>query len=188
MTDLIPILYLLAYTLQHSILAMDRVKAKLYAIIPQRYYRLTYTALSIALLAPIPLITWPSGTLYHIQSPLSYLLHLIQLTGCLGFLWTIHHTAMGDFLGWAHLKESPQNTPLITNGPYRLCRHPLYFFGSLIFIAHPHMTQSHLIFTLWILSYFWIGSYIEEKRLVHQFGNTYLTYQANTPRLIPFIF
>lgn len=181
------ILYLLFYTILHSILAMDRVKAHLYRLIPQRYYRLIYSILSTILLIPIPFLPWPSGTFYHIFTPLSNLFRLIQLAGVLCFLWTLRHTALGDFLGWAHLKPSPLQTELITTGPYRLCRHPLYFFGSLIFVAHPHMSHAHLILTLWLVLYFWIGSYFEERRLLRQFGHTYQTYQETIPRFIPFL-
>ena len=166
---------------------MDRVKTHLYRLVPHRYYRLTYSILSIILLIPIGFLPWPSGLLYHLTAPMAYLLHLIQLMGLIGFVWTLRHTAMGDFLGWAHLKKTSRPAQLITTGPYRLCRHPLYFFGSLPFIAHPQMAASHLILTLWIVFYFWIGTYIEEKRLIHQFGDIYLLYQSNTPRLIPFM-
>lgn len=177
----------MTYAGLHSVLAVDRVKTHLYRLIPQRYYRLLYTLLSIALLLPLPFLPWPTGTVYHISAPGSYLCHLIQLIGIIGFLWTLRHTAIGDFLGWAHLKTSPQSPQLVTTGPYQLCRHPLYFFCSLIFAAHPHMGQAHLILTLWIVFYFWIGSYIEERRLILQFGNAYTTYQTTTPRLIPFL-
>lgn len=187
MSYLIPIFYLTAYAILHSVFAMDRAKAHLYRLIPQRYYRLIYSILSIILLIPIRFLPWPLGHLYHVTAPTSYLLYLTQLMGIIGFLWTLRHTAMGDFLGWAHLKKTSESAQLITTGPYRLCRHPLYFFGSIIFIAHPHMTASHLILTLWIVFYFWIGSYIEEKRLIQQFGNTYIAYQTTTPRLIPFL-
>lgn len=187
MTYFIPILYLTMYALLHSILAMNRVKVQLYRLIPQTYYRLTYSILSILLLLPFPFMPWPSGHLYHLSPPVSYLLHALQLLGLIGFLWSLRHTALGDFLGWAHLTPTPPQTQLITNGPYRLCRHPLYFFGSLIFIAQPYMSYAHVIITLWLVFYFWIGSYIEEKRLLHQFGDVYQTYKETTPRFIPFL-
>lgn len=185
--DLTAILYLFAYTLQHSFLAMDRVKTKLYRIVPPKYYRFIYSILSMLLLVPIPYLPWPSGTLYQILPPLSHLFYLTQGIGFMGFLWTLRHTAMGDFLGWAHLKKPDLSTALVTTGPYRLCRHPLYFFSSLALVAQPHLTTTRFILAIWIIGYFWIGSYIEEKRLLHQFGDTYRTYQATTPRLIPFI-
>ncbi|MBT4137573.1 MAG: isoprenylcysteine carboxylmethyltransferase family protein [Candidatus Latescibacteria bacterium] len=187
MTYFIPILYLFMYALLHSILAMGRVKTQLYRLIPQSHYRLSYTILSILLLLPFPFLPWPSGHIYQISPPQSYMLHAIQLIGFAGFLWSLHHTVLGDFLGWAHLKPSPLQTQLVTTGPYHLCRHPLYFFGSLIFVAHPQMSHAHLVLTLWLVIYFWMGSYIEERRLLHQFGHTYQTYQETTPRFIPFL-
>jgi len=184
---IITLSYLIFYAILHSILAMDRIKSPLYRIIPQQYYRLLYTLISLILLTPLPWLPWPTGTLYHIHAPLSYLFHTIQVLGILGFLWTLRHTALGDFLGWAHLKKPFLSPQLITTGPYRLCRHPLYFWISITFITHPHVTHKHLIFTLWLILYFWIGSYIEERRLTLQYGEAYKTYQTHTPRLIPFL-
>lgn len=188
MTYVFPTLYLIGYAILHSLLAMDRVKTLLHPIISARYYRLIYSILSTLLLIPLYYLPWPHGTLYHIEAPWALVLHGIQIIGLVGFWWATRHTDMGDFLGWAHLKGSCEaNAKLITTGPYRLCRHPLYLFGSLIFVAHPQMSHTLALITLWLLLYFWIGSYIEERRLVQQFGDPYLQYQATTPRLIPFL-
>lgn len=187
MTYVFPILYFIGYAILHSLLAMDRVKALLHSIISPRYYRLLYSTLSTILLIPLYYLPWPHGALYHIPAPWAWVLHAIQIMSFIGFWWTIRHTDTAAFLGWAYLKGSCKaNTQLITSGPYRLCRHPLYFFGTLIFVAHPHMSHALALITLWLLLYFWIGSYIEERRLVQQFGDPYLQYQATTPRLIPF--
>ncbi|MBK9017623.1 MAG: hypothetical protein IPM82_28230 [Saprospiraceae bacterium] len=52
-----PVLYfsllLIAYYALHSILAADGVKAKLYRLVPARYYRLGYNLLATVLLAAI---------------------------------------------------------------------------------------------------------------------------------------
>jgi protein-S-isoprenylcysteine O-methyltransferase Ste14 len=179
--------YLIFYAILHSVLAMDRTKKMLSPLLPQQYYRLLYTLISIILLAPLPWLPWPRGTLYHIHAPLSYGFYTLQLFGLFGLLWTLRHTNLSDFLGWGHLQKLSTSPQLITTGPYRLCRHPLYFWISVICITHPHPTYRHLIFTLWLVLYFWIGSYIEERRLILQFGEAYKTYQTHTARLIPFL-
>jgi len=171
----------------HSLLAMDRVKTVLHPIISPRYYRLLYSLLSTFLLIPLFYLPWPQGTVYQIASPWSLVCHALQIIGILGFGWSARHTNLGVFLGWPPPKHTHQsNTALVTSGPYKLCRHPLYFFGSLIFVAHPQMSHTLALITLWMVLYFWIGSYIEERRLVQQFGDQYIQYQTSTPRLIPF--
>lgn len=185
MAFLYPSLYLIFYAILHSILAMDRVKECIYAVYPKRYYRLSYSILSILLLIPLVFLPYPSGTLYYINYPLAYAFHAVQGVGLIGFYWALRHTPVATFLGWSNAKETRND--LVTTGPYAWCRHPLYFFASVILIAHPNMSEAFAILTVWILLYFGIGTYIEEARLKAKFGAQYQTYQATTPRLIPFI-
>lgn len=192
MAYLIPSLYLLIYAIIHSLLATIAVKNKIAHFLPHglTYYRLIYTILSLFLLMPLPFLPWPTGTLYTIVSPWSYLFYVIRLIGLIGFLWTLRHIDLGQFLGWSqnhtHTPERDEDTPLITSGPYRLCRHPLYFFISLALIGNPHMTDTDALLTGWTVIYFYIGSYFEERRLHRIFGPVYQTYCQNTPRLLPY--
>jgi protein-S-isoprenylcysteine O-methyltransferase Ste14 len=51
----------------------------------------------------------------------------------------------------------------------------------------PIMTLNWLTFCMGSSLYFWIGSYFEEKKMVREFGDSYLPYQKKTPRFFPFI-
>lgn len=77
---------------------------------------------------------------------------------------------------------------IATEGPYSICRNPLYFGSCLILAA----------FTLWLRSpVFLMGAiaasavYLcmtvsdEERRLAHKFGPAYLIYCRETPRFWP---
>ncbi|MDA0712179.1 MAG: hypothetical protein O3B73_18425, partial [bacterium] len=82
-------LYLLAYALLHSLLAVDRVKKSLRPVLPTRYYRIAYSLLSVLLLLPIPFLPWPEGMVYRIGAPAAYFFHLLQAGSFVGFLWTL---------------------------------------------------------------------------------------------------
>jgi protein-S-isoprenylcysteine O-methyltransferase Ste14 len=83
-------------------------------------------------------------------------------------------------------KDEPE---LVTDGPYRLVRHPIY---SGILVAG--------IGTALALNWFWLtavglaGMYflysatVEERYLTEQFPDTYPTYKRATKMLVPFVF
>jgi len=80
---------------------------------------------------------------------------------------------------------------MVTNGPYRLIRHPAYT-GSLLTIiglglAARTWTGTLIIVALSGLVYNYRIN-VEEKALKTEFGQEYVDYVAKTKRLIPFLF
>ncbi len=78
---------------------------------------------------------------------------------------------------------------LVTEGPYSYCRNPLYFgyllllIGTSIFLhSFFLLVLSSVLVSLFILVY--IGIF-EEKKLTARFGEEYLQYRHQTPRMIP---
>lgn len=73
----------------------------------------------------------------------------------------------------------------VVRGLYRWVRHPLYLFMILMIWSCPDLTSDRLLFnglwTVWIV----IGSILEERDLVSEFGNAYREYQRKVPMLIP---
>ena len=76
---------------------------------------------------------------------------------------------------------------LVTSGPYRWVRHPLYTVGSSIFIAFGMMADNWFIALLGILAF--IGMAIrtpkEEANLIEKFGDEYREYMKRTGRFLP---
>src|ERR1700752_1585626 len=76
---------------------------------------------------------------------------------------------------------------LVTSGPYRWVRHPLYTVGSFLFIAFGMMADNWFIAALGILAF--IGMAIrtpkEEANLVEKFGDEYREYMKRTGRFLP---
>ena len=81
---------------------------------------------------------------------------------------------------------------LITTGPYRIVRHPMYSFFTLMFVGLPLMLGSPVWgmvpSILVVLSLMW-RTYHEEDFLLEEFGSKYREYQHNVPwKMFPGLF
>jgi protein-S-isoprenylcysteine O-methyltransferase Ste14 len=81
-----------------------------------------------------------------------------------------------------------KSNTLITEGPYSIVRHPLYFFSFIgvlgIGLASENVLMLVLIICFYLLYYpFTILS--EESKLTNRFGEKYTEYKKRVPRFIP---
>jgi protein-S-isoprenylcysteine O-methyltransferase Ste14 len=74
---------------------------------------------------------------------------------------------------------------LSIKGPYQFVRHPLYLSFILIVWSNPDISADMLLcsalWTAWII----IGTILEERDLIANFGDDYKRYSAKVPMLIP---
>lgn len=83
-------------------------------------------------------------------------------------------------------KEAPE---LVTSGPYRLVRHPIYS-GILAAGVGTAIALSWLWLTAVALAgvYFLYGATVEERYMTERFPDDYPVYRRSTKMLVPFIF
>jgi protein-S-isoprenylcysteine O-methyltransferase Ste14 len=76
---------------------------------------------------------------------------------------------------------------LVTSGPYRWVRHPLYTVGSSMFISFGMMAANWFIAALGILTFILmaIRTPKEEANLIEKFGDEYRDYMKRTGRFFP---
>ena len=76
---------------------------------------------------------------------------------------------------------------LVTSGPYRWVRHPLYTIGSSLFLAFGLMADNWFVILLGVFAF--IGMALrtpkEEANLIAKFGNEYREYMQRTGRFFP---
>ncbi len=76
---------------------------------------------------------------------------------------------------------------LVTHGPYRWVRHPLYTVGSSLFISFGMMADNWFIAALGILAFILmaIRTPREEANLIEKFGDDYRAYMKRTGAFLP---
>ena len=76
---------------------------------------------------------------------------------------------------------------LVTKGPYRWIRHPLYTVGSSLFVAFGMMADNWFIAVLGVLAFIVMAIRIpkEEANLIAKFGDEYREYMKRTGRFLP---
>jgi protein-S-isoprenylcysteine O-methyltransferase Ste14 len=76
---------------------------------------------------------------------------------------------------------------LVTRGPYRWVRHPLYTVGSSMFISFGMMADNWFIAALGVLAFIAmaIRTPKEEANLIEKFGDEYREYMKHTGRYLP---
>ncbi len=104
--------------------------------------------------------------------------------GDLLFIWS--HSALGR--NWSPLLEIRKGHALVTEGPYRFIRHPMYAaifltaIGTSLLSANWLVTLAHM---LSVISMYQVRVSDEEEMMVEQFGDEYRKYMRRTGRLIP---
>ncbi len=79
---------------------------------------------------------------------------------------------------------------MVTSGPYRVIRHPMYAAVLLISFGLACLTQSVLglaVVVLYLVLLYRLIS-IEESRLLSAYGESYAAYLRRTRRLVPFVY
>ncbi len=111
----------------------------------------------------------------------------LGLVGIFFLLW-VHHTLGKNFSVPGVMKEKQS---LITIGPYRRVRHPMYTALFLVSIVY------FLISANWFIGLVWIGWIVgavasmirdEEAVLIKKFGDEYKSYMKRTGRFLPRVF
>lgn len=188
--------YLSIWEIIHSLLASHTVKNNIYSFLGQefhRYYRISYNLISFLSLVPVVFIVLsaPEMVIYAIPFPWFLLNLLVEGILSLILIAGIIQTGISEFIGVKQLTEtinstSTNSTNLVTGGMYKYVRHPLYLIGLLIIWIFPVMSASLFVINISLTIYIFIGAYLEEKKLVSDFGQKYVEYIRTTPQFIPF--
>lgn len=188
----IDLLLLSLFALQHSGMARRPFKRWLTRVVPAPVERSLYVLLaSLALIAiywqwrPIPQVIWQID---HPQASMAVM--VLSLAGWLLVLASTFLISHFELFGLRqvalHLAGRPMPGPQFrTPALYRLVRHPIYLGFIIAFWATPVMTAGHLLFAAVTTAYILVGIALEERDLVHQFGDEYRRYRAGVPMLLP---
>ncbi len=183
---------LLAFGLQHTVMARPGFKAMWTRIVPEPIERSTYVLLTNLVFMvlfwqwrPIAGAAWD----FHHPAARGALLGLFGLGWLLVFVATVqlnHFDLFGLRQVWLYLRGR-EYTRLVFATPalYMQVRHPLYVGWITAFWATPTMTVGHLLFAVVMTGYILIAIRFEERDLIAFHGPSYVDYRRRVPMLIP---
>ncbi len=191
---LLQIILWLAYGLLHSVLASHQVKCffeqKLGSTF--RYYRLMYNGLAFILL--IGLLWYqrllPKERLWPVEWWVDGLASALFLGGVLIALKALRGYDLREFLGISAPASLATPNEFRTGGLLRYVRHPLYT-GTILAVWGLFLreaTLEALIMGVCVTVYIRIGIVYEERKLVRDFGDTYVEYRRRVAMLFPKLF
>ena len=116
----------------------------------------------------------------------SWLGMLVLLGGVLFGLWTIQHNRLGNFNIRPELKDG---CALITTGPYRFVRHPMYTSVLFMSLGLAISTPIYLEWSSFLLLGLVLAlKALREERLWCEENAAYHDYMMQSKRFIPFIY
>lgn len=134
----------------------------------------------LAFLVYPPLIAW-----VQIDLPLGVRwAGVVLMAAMVPLLYWMFSTLGNNITPTVDIREEHQ---LITSGPYRYIRHPLYTFGTISF-AGGMLAAANLLMLAGAVVGLWaifMRTPIEERKLVEKFGSEYEAYMLRTGRYLP---
>ena len=115
----------------------------------------------------------------------------LALSGCLLALGggaLVHRSRVELGQAWSFMPKADRSTGLVTTGPYRLVRHPIYTGLVLLTLGQALAFSSWracLIVLVGIVPTFAWRARVEEAVLRRAFGERYALYRRQTKMLIP---
>ncbi len=111
---------------------------------------------------------------------------IIFIAGVFLAIWSLYAFRTTKF---NLLPEIPENAALVTSGPYRLIRHPMYtsilLIATSLLISDP-LPSRMLVFVV-LVGVVLYKTHMEEKYLDRHFKE-YGNYKAQTQKLVPFLY
>ena len=133
----------------------------------------------------------PFTNIFQMNSSIQILLTIISGTLAIASVWLGLSAVKTLGKQWNIKAQIIEGHELITTGPYKIVRHPIYsaLFGLLIVTGYS-ITQLWA-FIIAIVLYF-IGTIfrtrVEEQLLIQHFGDQYEKYKKKVPAIIPYIY
>jgi protein-S-isoprenylcysteine O-methyltransferase Ste14 len=120
-----------------------------------------------------------------VHSPILQVLGLILLASGLGLaVWARIYLGRN----WGMPMTERAEPELVTSGPYRFVRHPIYSGLLLALLGTALATNLYWLIALAILgAYFIYSATVEERTMTTTFPREYDSYKAHTKMLIPFV-
>lgn len=184
------------YCFLHSYLISIRFTKFIESLLKNYYawYRLFYVLLSLALL--VPLIknsnSLDSEIIIEWVSPWSVIRIFLMWSSLLIFFWafffnydSLSFFGIRQIINFGKTKNNNPSMEVKKNGLLGIIRHPMYLC-LIIYLWCQTFRLLDIIVNTILTVYVIIGTLLEERKLILEFGDYYIRYQQEVPMLIPF--
>ena len=169
--------------------ALVKLLKKYYA-----FYRLFYNLISLVLIVPLLKYTdhLDSTIIINYGLPLTIVRYILITASILIFLWAffIDYDSLSFFgirqiINQNKTKSPESSLGLKKKGLLGFIRHPMYL-ALIIYLWCQTFTLAGIVVNIVLTIYIFVGTWLEEKKLVLEFGEIYKKYQNEVPMIIPF--
>ena len=158
-----------------------------------RFYRLFFNMVSALTLIPVVLYAFSARTepIFRWDGYLRIFQVLLLGTAALLFFLGASRYDAAQLLGFKQIREGTSTKgitdagELETSGILGIIRHPWYL-ATILLIWARQLDISTILANTILTSYVITGAYLEEKKLVREFGEKYRAYQKRVSMLIPY--
>ena len=185
-----------AYCAVHSALISTRAANSFKRVLGSRYsfYRLFFNTFSLVTLVPLiiyshlpeyqdPMIFVWSGSWRILRYSLATLAAVLIISGA-------RHYSMSQFLGFRQIRSNSSRGAMTetgdidTTGVLGVTRHPWYVAVFLL-LWTSNLNVGSIVVNVVLSAYLVIGTLLEERKLVLEFGDKYRDYQGRVSMFIP---
>jgi methanethiol S-methyltransferase len=168
---------------------MTRLLKKYYA-----FFRLFYILVSLFLL--IPLINYTAQldntVIISLGQPWENFRYVLIFGALIMFFWafffnydSLSFFGIRQIINIGKIKKTSPSEEIKRSGLLGIMRHPMYF-ALIIYLWSQTHKMSDIVVNIVLTIYVIIGTWLEEKKLVLEFGDVYVKYQQEVPMIIPF--
>jgi protein-S-isoprenylcysteine O-methyltransferase Ste14 len=156
------------------------------------FFRVFYIIISVVLL--VPLISFTNQLDNKVLIPDAPFLNAVRYVFTAGslamFFWAFFFSY--DFLSFFGIRQiinfgrqkTADSSGIRKSGLLGVVRHPMYL-ALIIYLWFQTHTMMNIIVNAVLTVYVLIGTWLEEKKLVLEFGEPYVKYQQEVPMIIP---
>ena len=182
-----------AYLALHSVMISITVTEYLKRMTGDRYrfYRLFFNMVAVLTLVPVVIFSGAvKGEIFFAWEGLLPLKWAVFAGGILLFWAGSRHYSFSRFLGLRQIREGARHG--LMNGSGRIdstgilgiIRHPYYSGTILLFWSHD-LDHTQLAVNIVVTVYVIIGTFLEERKLIIEFGDGYREYRERVSMFVP---
>jgi len=158
-----------------------------------RFYRLFFNLIAILTLIPVALYAYSLRTqaIFHWDGYMRIGQVLLLIVAVLLIFLGGRHYNVRQVLGIKQIKEGISSKAITdtgeldTSGVLGMTRHPWYL-ATILLVWARQMDVSVLFVNVILTFYLIVGTYLEEKKLIREFGEKYAAYQNRVSMLLQY--